>query len=108
IQQLTLILRRSRNAFPGSLRSISDVTKDDQFDTRQLQILACPLSKKPLRYDEQQKELVCDELAVAYPIVKGIPYLNPQDGRVIGSPRQEGRVIDSPCQDGSGPGHSAA
>ena len=28
-------------------------------------------------------ELICDELGVAYPVVKGIPNLRPADGRII-------------------------
>lgn len=35
------------------------------------------------RYDEEMNELICDKLQVAYPIVNGIPYLIPTDGRLI-------------------------
>ncbi|XP_041376918.1 protein preY, mitochondrial-like [Gigantopelta aegis] len=54
-----------------------------QFDEKMLQYLACPLSKKPLRYDKDANELVCDEMGVAYPIINGIPNLIPQDARKI-------------------------
>ena len=36
------------------------------------------------RYDAVKKELVCDKLGVAYPILgEGVPDLYPQDGRVM-------------------------
>ncbi|XP_062501182.1 UPF0434 protein Mmar10_2939-like [Corticium candelabrum] len=54
-----------------------------KFNEELLQILACPLSKKPLRYDEKTNELVSDEIGVAYPIRDGIPCLLPQEGRRI-------------------------
>ncbi|XP_005107948.1 protein preY, mitochondrial [Aplysia californica] len=54
-----------------------------EFDVQMLDVLACPLSKKPLRYDAANQELVCDDLGVAYPIVDGIPNLNPHDGRML-------------------------
>jgi len=53
------------------------------FDEAILDVLACPLSKKPLRYDAEKQELVCDDIGVAYPIVDGIPNLNPHDGRLL-------------------------
>ncbi|BFZ13521.1 hypothetical protein BsWGS_16560 [Bradybaena similaris] len=86
IQQLTSTWR-SRSLLHGSLRFTSSMAAniDNQFDTRILQVLVCPLTKKPLRYDEKRRELVCDELGVAYPIVEGIPNMNPQDARMIGS-----------------------
>lgn len=54
-----------------------------QFDTSLLDILVCPLSKEPLRYDKTRNELICDKLKVAYPIINGIPNLIPTDGRLI-------------------------
>ena len=35
------------------------------------------------RWDAAAKELVCDELGVAYPVIGGMPNLRPADGRVI-------------------------
>ncbi|CAL5221635.1 g3859 [Coccomyxa viridis] len=54
-----------------------------EFDVSVLEVLVCPLSKGPLRWDAQTSELICDELSVAYPVVNGIPNLRPADGRVI-------------------------
>ncbi|KAI8519839.1 hypothetical protein Bbelb_030960 [Branchiostoma belcheri] len=59
-----------------------------EFDTKMLEIVVCPLSKKPLRYDPEKNELVSDELSVAYPIVNGIPNLIPEDARIIKKPEE--------------------
>ncbi|KAL8566329.1 hypothetical protein ACOMHN_050447 [Nucella lapillus] len=53
------------------------------FNEKTLGHLVCPLSKKDLRYDKENNELVCDEVGVAYPIVNGIPNLVPQDARML-------------------------
>ncbi|KAI1889808.1 hypothetical protein AGOR_G00166740 [Albula goreensis] len=53
------------------------------FDTSLLEFLVCPLSKKPLRYEEKTNELINDELGIAYPIIGGIPNMVPQDARLI-------------------------
>uniref|UniRef100_A0A8C5MHW3 Protein preY, mitochondrial n=1 Tax=Leptobrachium leishanense TaxID=445787 RepID=A0A8C5MHW3_9ANUR len=56
-----------------------------EFDPAILQYLVCPLSRKPLRYEESTKELINDELGISYPIVDGIPNMTPQDARMIRS-----------------------
>ncbi|KAL4622803.1 protein preY, mitochondrial [Arapaima gigas] len=71
-----------------SARSRTDRVKDadgtgNEFDTSLLEVLACPLSKKPLRYDKETNELINDELGIAYPVLDGIPNLIPQDARMI-------------------------
>ncbi|KAF6737044.1 Protein preY, mitochondrial [Oryzias melastigma] len=54
------------------------------FDSSLLEILVCPLSKKPLRYNPDTNELINEELGIAYPIIDGIPNMIPQDARLIG------------------------
>lgn len=56
---------------------------DTSIDRKLLEILVCPLSKKPLRYDSARNELISDEIGVAYSIQNGIPNLIPHDGRLI-------------------------
>ncbi|XP_067993453.1 protein preY, mitochondrial [Melanerpes formicivorus] len=46
-----------------------------------LGFLVCPLSKRPLRYEEATNELVNDELGIAYPIIDGIPNMVPEAAR---------------------------
>jgi len=38
-------------------------------DPKLLEILVCPLTKAPLRYDRAAQELISDEAGLAYPIM---------------------------------------
>ncbi|XP_077066769.1 protein preY, mitochondrial [Siphateles boraxobius] len=70
----------------GQQRSRSDGVKGSEsqsFDVSLLEFLVCPLSKKPLRYDERSNELINEDLGIAYPIIDGIPNMIPQDARMI-------------------------
>ena len=44
-------------------------------DPRLLEILVCPLTKGPLRYDATAQELISDQARLAYPIRDGIPIM---------------------------------
>ncbi len=44
-------------------------------DPKLLDILVCPLTKGPLRYDAQRQELVSEKARLAYPIRDGIPIM---------------------------------
>lgn len=44
-------------------------------DPKLLEILVCPLTKGPLRYDVQRQELVSEKARLAYPIRDGIPIM---------------------------------
>ncbi|KAM4673448.1 protein preY, mitochondrial [Amazona ochrocephala] len=48
-----------------------------------LSLLVCPLSKRPLRYEEATNELINEELGIAYPIIDGIPNMIPEAARMI-------------------------
>nr|XP_033815193.1 protein preY, mitochondrial [Geotrypetes seraphini] len=54
-----------------------------RFNPELLQFLVCPLSHKPLRYEESTNELINEELGIAYPIIDGMPNMIPQDARMI-------------------------
>ncbi|MEM8593505.1 MAG: Trm112 family protein [Pseudomonadota bacterium] len=53
------------------------------FDETLLDILVCPKSRAPLRYDQDAQELVCDESQLAYPIRDGIPVLLETEARTL-------------------------
>lgn len=53
------------------------------FDKSLLDILVCPVSKKPLHYDADTQELISDAAGLAYPIRDGIPVLLETDARVL-------------------------
>ena len=50
-------------------------------DARLLEILVCPLTKGPLRYDREKQELISDQAGLAYPIRDGIPIMLPDEAR---------------------------
>ena len=44
-------------------------------DPKLLEILVCPLTKGPLRYDRDAEELISEQAGLAYPIRDGIPIM---------------------------------
>ena len=50
-------------------------------DPRLLEILVCPLTKGPLRYDAERQELVSEKAKLAYPIRDGIPIMLVDEAR---------------------------
>jgi len=54
-----------------------------EIDPRLLEILVCPLTKGPLRYDRQRQELVSLEAGLAYPIRDGIPIMLVDEARPL-------------------------
>ncbi|PCJ30345.1 MAG: hypothetical protein COA93_12405 [Alphaproteobacteria bacterium] len=52
-------------------------------DPKLLEILACPLTKTSLRYDEAAGELISDKAALAFPIRDGIPIMLVEEAREI-------------------------
>ena len=52
-------------------------------DRKLLDILVCPLTKGPLRYDAQNQELISDRAGLAYPIRDGIPIMLVDEARQL-------------------------
>lgn len=52
-------------------------------DPKLLEILVCPLTKAPLRYDREAQELISDQAKLAYPIRDGIPIMLPDEARPL-------------------------
>lgn len=55
-------------------------------DKRLLEILVCPVSKAPLRYDADHQELICETSRLAYPIRDGIPVMLESEARRLDAP----------------------
>ena len=53
-------------------------------DPRLLEILVCPSTRTPLRYDRDAQELVSDAAKLAYPVRDGIPIMLISAAREIG------------------------
>ena len=52
-------------------------------DPKLLEILVCPLTHMPLRYDADKGELVSDKARLAYPIRDGIPVMLVDEARKL-------------------------
>jgi uncharacterized protein len=50
-------------------------------DPKLLEILVCPVSHKPLRYDREAGELISEAANLAYPIRDGIPIMLEDEAR---------------------------
>jgi uncharacterized protein len=69
-------------------------------DPRLLELLVCPLTKGPLRYDRARQELVSDQAGLAYPIRDGIPIMLVDEARAL----EEGESIPDLVRRGPGEG----
>jgi uncharacterized protein len=54
-----------------------------EVDPKLLEILVCPMTKAPLRYDRAAQELISDQAKLAYPIRDGIPIMLIDEARKI-------------------------
>jgi uncharacterized protein YbaR (Trm112 family) len=52
-------------------------------DPKLLELLVCPLTKQPLRYDAERQELISDSVQLAFPIRDGIPIMLPSEARSL-------------------------
>lgn len=52
-------------------------------DPKLLEILVCPMTKGPLRYDREKQELISDRAKLAYPIRDGIPIMLVDEARKL-------------------------
>jgi len=52
-------------------------------DKKLLDILACPVCKGPLVYDQEQQELICKVDRLAYPIRDDIPVMLEEEARQL-------------------------
>jgi uncharacterized protein YbaR (Trm112 family) len=60
-------------------------------DKKLLAILACPLCKGPLHYDQNAAELVCYADGLAFPIRDGIPVMLDNEARQLTLEEKERR-----------------
>ena len=52
-------------------------------DKALLEMLVCPVTRTPLRYDAEAHELVSEAARLAYPIRDGIPIMLPEEARAL-------------------------
>ncbi len=62
---------------------MSSAKDASEIDPKLLEILVCPLTKGPLRYDRERQELISDQAKLAYPIRDGIPIMLVDEARQL-------------------------
>jgi len=68
-------------------------------DPKLLDLLVCPLTKGPLRYDRERQELVSEQAGLAYPIRDGIPIMLVDEARAIEDDDRIPEAIRAPQPD---------
>ena len=54
-----------------------------KIDPKLLELLACPLTKGPLKWNETKSELISTVARLAYPVRDGIPIMLPSEARSL-------------------------
>ena len=54
-------------------------------DPKLLEVLVCPQTRTPLRYDKQRQELISDAARLAYPVRDGVPIMLIDEARELGA-----------------------
>jgi len=67
-----------------------------ELNPKLLEILVCPLTKAPLRYDRQAQELISEEAGLAYPIRDGIPIMLVDEARPLRDDEKPGERLPAP------------
>ena len=62
---------------------MTDQRASGQVDPKLLDLLVCPLTKGPLRYDRERQELISEQAGLAYPIRDGIPIMLVDEARPV-------------------------
>ncbi len=60
-----------------------DGERGQQVDPKLLEILVCPMTQGPRRYDREHQELVSESAGLAYPIREGIPIMLIDEARAL-------------------------
>lgn len=62
-----------------------------RIDRKLLELLVCPLTKGPLRWNAETNELVSAKAQLAYPVRDGIPIMLPSEARPLDGGRARAR-----------------
>ena len=54
-----------------------------EIDPKLLEVLVCPRSRTPLRYDREKQELISDAARLAYPVRDGVPIMLIDEAREL-------------------------
>jgi uncharacterized protein YbaR (Trm112 family) len=56
-----------------------------EVDPKLLEVLVCPMTRTPLRYDRERQELVSESARLAYPVRDGVPIMLIDEARELGA-----------------------
>ncbi|OQW59795.1 MAG: hypothetical protein A4S17_02590 [Proteobacteria bacterium HN_bin10] len=56
-----------------------------EVDPKLLEVLVCPQTRTPLRYDRERQELISDRARLAYPVRDGVPIMLIDEARELGA-----------------------
>ena len=59
-------------------------------DPKLLELLVCPVTKGPLRFDKERQELISHSARLAYPVRDGMPILLENEARPLEDSELEG------------------
>ncbi|MGE8397537.1 MAG: Trm112 family protein [Comamonas sp.] len=59
-------------------------------DPKLLELLVCPITKGPLRFDKERQELISQSARLAYPVRDGMPILLENEARTLDDSELEG------------------
>ncbi len=54
-------------------------------DPKLLEVLVCPQTRTPLRYDRERRELISVAARLAYPVRDGVPIMLIEEARELGA-----------------------
>ena len=57
--------------------------ENPKVDPKLLEILVCPVTRQPLKYDAAAQELISQAAGLAYPIRDGIPIMLQDEARAL-------------------------
>lgn len=60
--------------------------RGDEIDAKLLELLVCPLTKAPLKFDPERGELISEKAKLAYPVRGGVPIMLPSEARSLDIP----------------------
>ena len=67
-----------------TLKADSKGNKNElEVDPKLLEMLVCPVTHGPLRYDREKQELISDQAGLAYPVRDGIPIMLSNEARLL-------------------------
>lgn len=70
---------------------MAEARREKEIDAKLLELLACPLTKGPLVWDAERRELVSRLARLAYPVRDGIPVMLPSEARPVEPDAPAGR-----------------